>query len=166
MVFERFVRRQEMLSSIVNFNTLDPELAIYTDGPSSIAINDFNNHTLLDMGITQHEVHQIGVYLRDCRDKVHDLTAYFTGPYSSPWVVTVGHLDIAVENSDTNNVDSSRPIASIGAHRNDETTLLDLVVANQGTNDVHIFLGHGDGSFRASTVHPVGTFPMSMASVI
>jgi uncharacterized protein (TIGR03437 family) len=39
----------------------------------------------------------------------------------------------------------------------------DLIVGNQGANDVAVLLGNGDGSFKAATSFPVAGAPQSMA---
>src|SRR5437867_8353340 len=39
----------------------------------------------------------------------------------------------------------------------------DLVVANEGSNNVAVLLGNGDGTFRAARFFPVGSSPVSVA---
>src|SRR5438034_9889126 len=39
----------------------------------------------------------------------------------------------------------------------------DLVVANEGSNNVAVLLGNGDGSLRAAECSPVGRNPLSVA---
>src|SRR6266852_4835604 len=41
--------------------------------------------------------------------------------------------------------------------------ILDLAVVNDGSNNVSILPGKGDGTFSAATNFPVGTFPLSIA---
>jgi hypothetical protein len=40
---------------------------------------------------------------------------------------------------------------------------LDLAVANNGSDDVSVLLGNGDGTFRPAVSYPVGDFPWSVA---
>jgi hypothetical protein len=41
--------------------------------------------------------------------------------------------------------------------------MLDLAVANPGSNNVSVLLGHGDGTFQAARNFAVGTAPVSLA---
>jgi FG-GAP-like repeat len=41
--------------------------------------------------------------------------------------------------------------------------LLDLAVANEGSNNVSVLLGNGDGTFQAARHFPAGSRPLSVA---
>jgi hypothetical protein len=56
----------------------------------------------------------------------------------------------------------SNPIAVVAGDFNNDT-VLDLAVANYGSHNVSVFLGHGDGTFRPAVDSATGTNPLSIA---
>ena len=50
---------------------------------------------------------------------------------------------------------------AVGDFNND--TYLDIVVANQGDNNISVLLGYGDGSFANQTTYSTGSYPQSVA---
>ena len=102
---------------------MSPKPVEYQYGPRSLAIGDFDNDDVLDTVIANHKVNKIAVYLGNGDGTFKSPTQYSTGSYSSPYMVAVGDFN------------------------NDHQ--LDIAVANYGTNDVGIVLGHGNGSFAS-----------------
>ena len=97
----------------------------YSTGPNSspysIATGDFNNDTRLDIVVANYHSDSISVFLGYGNGSFENQTTYSTGSNSSPYSVAVGDF-----NSDT---------------------ILDIVVANYGTNHLDVLLGYGDGTF-------------------
>jgi predicted nucleotidyltransferase len=93
--------------------------------PHSVTVGDLNNDGLLDMVVSNPGTNSIGVFLRVSNGTFKDQTRYSTGPNSIPYAVTIADFD--------------------------HDQRLDLAVANFGTNNVGIFLGTGDGTFRTQT---------------
>ena len=140
--------------------------------PCSVVVNDMNNDTQLDIIVANYMGCTIGVFLGDGNGSFSDMTTFSTAYESKPYSVAVGdfnndnRLDIAVVNYGTNNLGifigygngtfSSQIIYStgfgskphsiaIGDFNNDSR--LDIVVANPFTNNIGVFMGHGDGTF-------------------
>jgi hypothetical protein len=90
-------------------------------GPYSIAVSDFNNDSRLDIVVANHGAYNIGVFLGYGNGTFSSQTTYSTGNNSDP---------ISVAVADFNN-----------------DNRLDVAVANNGTNNVGIFLGYGNGTF-------------------
>jgi hypothetical protein len=107
----------------LNFKPTPQKPVEYKYGTRSVAIGDFNNDACLDMVVAHYIVNKIAVYLGDGDGTFRNQITYLTGPYSGPYMVTVG---------DFNN--DSR---------------LDIAVANFGTNNIGIFLGFGNGTFAS-----------------
>ena len=94
--------------------------------PHSIAVGDFNHDGLLDIVVPNSGTHNIGVFLRKNNETFKDQMVYSTGPRSMPYAVAVADFD------------------------NDQR--LDIAVANFGANNVGIFLGTGNGTFKSPTM--------------
>ncbi|CAF4731963.1 unnamed protein product, partial [Rotaria sp. Silwood2] len=107
--------------------------------PSSIAVGDFNNDKCLDIAIANYGTDNIGILLGHGNGSFENMTIYSTGNGSQPLAIALG---------DVNN-----------------DTLLDIVVANSGTDNIGIFLGYHNGSFAALTTYSTekGSRPMSIA---
>ncbi|CAF3326202.1 unnamed protein product [Rotaria socialis] len=103
--------------------------------PNSIAVGDFNNHTLLDVAIGLSHVNSTGVFLGQRNETLAAQTMFPTG--SSPWSVTV---------MDFNN-----------------DYRLDIAVINGNENNGGVLLGYGNGSFAAQTTFPTGMNPWVIA---
>ncbi|CAF4648201.1 unnamed protein product, partial [Rotaria magnacalcarata] len=108
----------------LNFIAMSPTPIDYNYGPRSVAVGDFNNDTCLDMTVANHIVNIIAIYL--------------------------GHMDMDAtfsnEKEYTTGTGSTQYMVAIGDFNNDD--LLNIAVANSGTNNVGIFLGFGNGSFK------------------
>ncbi|CAF3251064.1 unnamed protein product [Rotaria sp. Silwood2] len=149
--------------------------------PFSVALGDFNNDSRLDIAVANFGTSNIGVLLGYGDGNFSNQMTYTTGISSIPIAVAVGdfnndsRLDIVVVNSGTDNIgvllgygdgnfsnqmtystgNSSGPIAlAISDFNNDSR--LDIVVANYHTNNVGIFLGHGNGTFLPQITFPTG----------
>jgi hypothetical protein len=149
----------QMIYSIGN-SSLSPEI-----GPSSLALGDFNSDHRLDIAVVNTWSRNIGILFGCGNGTFANVTINSTGIGSDPSSIAAGdlnndnHVDLVVANWGTNNVlvffgkgDGSffepkpysvgynaRPQSvAIGDINNDG--MLDIVVANYGTNDVEIFL--------------------------
>jgi hypothetical protein len=98
--------------------------------PRSIAVGDFNNDAKVDIVVVNYGIYNIGVFLQDTNGSFATQTTFSTGYDSDPYALAVGDLN------------------------NDNK--LDIVVANYGTNNVGIFLGHGDGTFQIQIIFTTG----------
>ncbi len=108
-------------------------------GPVSVAIGDFNLDGILDLAVANQSTNDVSVFLGDG-------LGGFTAAPGSPFGVGTGPVSVAIGDF---NLDG----------------ILDLAVANQGTNDVSVFLGDGLGGFTPAPGSPfgVGTGPASVA---
>ncbi|CAF4189382.1 unnamed protein product [Rotaria sp. Silwood2] len=147
--------------------------------PKSFAIGDFNNDGHIDVVVANSGTNNVGIFLKYENGSFSSQIVYSTD--SSPWSVAVGDfnndamLDIVVANHDNDSVGvflgwgngsfssqkmfttgfKSQPNAvAVGDLNND--TLLDIMVANYGTNNVGVLLGYGNGSFAGVKIFPIG----------
>ncbi|CAF1320216.1 unnamed protein product [Rotaria sordida] len=114
-------------------NSFTNQLA-YTTGaaPKSVALGDFNNDSNLDIVVANSKDDNIGIFLGYGNGSFANQMTYSTGSYSEPYSVAVG---------DFNN-----------------DTLLDIIVANHGSNSVCVLLeyGNGNGNFSNPKFFSVG----------
>jgi len=158
--------------------------------PQSIAINDFNNDSRLDVVVANYGTNSVGVLLGYGNGTFSTVMIYLTGEDSSSSSVTVGdfnndgYLDIAVANYGTNSVGVllgygdgtfgnqmtfstglfSRPIwVTVGDFNND--TILDIATANWNAANVGILIGYGNGTFASirTSSTGAGSIPMYVA---
>jgi hypothetical protein len=94
--------------------------------PVWTVIGDFNNDTRLDIAVANFGSNTVGVFLGNGDGTFAAQKTFSTGVGSYPISVAVGDFN--------------------------QDTRLDIAVANYGSNTVGIFLGNGDGSFRAQLV--------------
>ena len=133
--------------------------------PYSVTVGDFNNDTILDIVVANHGNDNVGIFLGWGNGSFSSQETFTTGFESEPNAVTVGDfnndtlLDIIVVNYGTSNVGvllgygngsfanvkifsigyGSLPFAlAVGDLNNDGK--LDFAVANEGTDNVQIFL--------------------------
>ncbi|CAF3740085.1 unnamed protein product [Rotaria sp. Silwood1] len=99
--------------------------------PSSMAVGDFNNDSRLDVVLTYYLSENIGILLGYGNGSFTNETTYSTDHGSYPYYVAV---------ADFNN-----------------DNMLDIIIANQGSNNVGIFLGYGNGEFASSSPANSGT---------
>ena len=153
--------------------------------PRMVAVGHFNDDTVIDIVVANFGTNNIIVLFGKGDGSFSDQTPIQTSPTRPLYVVVVDfnndtcldvvvddfnqdqYLDIAVVNSDTNNIgiflgfgdgtfssmiasstgDFSSPVSlSVGHFDND--TNLDIAVANFGINNVCILFGYGNGRFR------------------
>jgi hypothetical protein len=158
--------------------------------PASVALGDFNNDSRLDIVVANYGTNNVGVFLGYGNGKFSNQSTYSTGSGSGPFFVAVGdfnndnRLDIVVANTGTNNLGvflgygngsffsqatystdpGSVPYSvALGDFNNDSR--LDIVVANNGANNVGVFLGYGDGTFSTQVTYSTesGSGPSSVA---
>ncbi len=98
--------------------------------PSSIAVGDFNNDNRLDIIVTNSGTDTVDVFLGYVSESFLFASPYSTGTLSQPASIAVGDFD------------------------ND--TRLDVVVANNGTGNIMILFGSGDGTFTSQTTYSTG----------
>ncbi|CAF2734521.1 unnamed protein product [Rotaria sp. Silwood2] len=149
--------------------------------PLFITTGDFNNDNRIDIVIANYGTDNIGIFLGYGNGSFQDQTTYFTGYDSIPFSLAVGNfnndnnLDIAIANYGTNNIgillgygngsfasqqtyttllNSDPSSIAVGDFNNDNQ--LDIAVANNGTGNIGIFLGHGNGTFLAQKEYPIG----------
>ncbi|CAF2588678.1 unnamed protein product [Rotaria sp. Silwood2] len=168
--------------------------AIFGTGPTTypwyLAVCDFNDDNWLDVAIVVGNVDGVVVFLGDKNRMFLAPIKYSTGSDSAPQAVAIGdfnndkNLDVAVANSMSNNVgiflgygngylsnqitystgtDSQPWSVAVGDLNND--TRLDIVVTNRKSNNIGVFLGHGNGTFRNVTMYPTVSLsdPVSIA---
>ena len=160
--------------TFVNYTTVSTNSA----RPIWIHIAHLDNDTFLDLVTADYGTDSITVYSGDGTGNFSYRMRYPTGYDSSPVSVTSGdldndnYLDLAVANSGTNNVGiffgngngtfsdqqvfptgiRSHPKSiAVGSLNSDE--LLDIVVANYGTNNVGVFQNLGNGTFAEQKIY-------------
>jgi hypothetical protein len=166
---------------------------IYSTGsdsvPYAVAVADFNNDQRMDIGVANFGTHNIGIFLGTGNGAFRPQTTFSTGSARPRWIA-VGdfnndtQLDITVVNYGTNDIGvllqdangsftkptsfstgyDSVPYSLVIADFNSDNKL-DIVVANYGTNNLGVFLGHGDGTFAIQSIFTTGinSHPYSVA---
>ncbi|CAF4312220.1 unnamed protein product, partial [Rotaria magnacalcarata] len=159
-------------------------------GPYCVAVGDFNNDRLLDIGVANFQDNSIGIFLGFGDETFNCITKYSTDPYSYPMSVAIedfncdSRLDIAVVNYHDNFIGmlegfgdgtfgnkmiyptetGSLSCSLVVADFNDDK-LLDLVVANSDTSTVGVFFGYCCDPFRNQSTYDTGnnSHPSSVA---
>ena len=99
--------------------------------PHYVAVGDFNNDGRPDIVVPNSGTNNIEVFLRHGNSTFTDQTTYSTGAGSLPYAVAVGYFN------------------------NDK--LLDIAVANFGTNSIGVFLGTGNGTYASQGIFSTGS---------
>ncbi|CAF1230221.1 unnamed protein product [Rotaria sordida] len=149
--------------------------------PHFVTVGDFNNDGILDIAIANTGKNNVGIFMRFQNELFDDMVTYFTGVDSAPSFLAVGdfnndnHSDIVVTNSKTDNIavflnygngtfrtaifyftgDYSLPSAVAIADLNNDN-MLDIAIANAGTNTILLLYGKGDGTFGDEELYPLG----------
>ncbi|CAF4428439.1 unnamed protein product [Rotaria sp. Silwood2] len=110
-----------------------------TSRPVSATVADLNNDMYLDIIIANYDTSTIGILLGYGNGSFSMQVKYSTGYDSLPCYIVVADLD--------------------------KDNHLDLIISNSGTNNVAIFLGHGNGSFSFSYLYSTGvdSHPVTVA---
>jgi hypothetical protein len=108
-----------------------------TDGPSSIAVGDFNGDHKLDAAVALSAIDSVSVSLGNGDGTFQPATTYQLPAGAAPGAIVAGYF--------TGN------------------GILDLAVADTGTNQVTILVGNGDGTFQVLPPISVGQSPISIA---
>ena len=163
----------EMMFSLGNNNS-----------PFALAVGDFNNDRQMDVAVTTSSYNSIVVFLGNGDGTLTTQTPIPTGNASFPGGIVTDYfdqndrLDIVVANFQTNEIEiflgngngtfqSQRTIStgvnsgptSVAAGDFNHDNYTDLAVVNMKTNNVGIFLGMGNGTFRSQLLFPVGRAP-------
>jgi ribosomal protein S11 len=124
------------ISILLNYGNgaFNPQTTYSTgNGPVSIAVADFNGDGVSDLAVTNYGGGTISVFLGTGLQTYNPQVVYSTG--ANPYGISVGDF-----NGDGNP---------------------DLAVASYG--EVTVFLGHGDGTFKAQT--PYGPLGLTLTSI-
>ncbi|CAF0928480.1 unnamed protein product [Rotaria sordida] len=156
--------------------------------PKHVAVGDLNGDSLLDIIVANYGENNVGVFLGQSNGTFAVQKTFSTVP-SRPKCVAVGnfnnddHLDIVIVHEDTSSIgvmlgygdstfgalrtystgfDSDPNSVAIGDFNNDK--LLDIVVANTGTNNIGIFLAYENGTFASQITYSTskGSKPISV----
>ena len=112
----------------------------YTSTPIWISVGDFNRDNQLDIATANYNGNNVGILL-----------GYGNGSFASVMTYSAG--------------DGSLPqCISVGDFNNDN--ILDIAVANYGTNNIVVLFGFGDGSFLLGSAYSTGSgsLPFALAS--
>ena len=170
-----------LVFSLDNGNGTFTDQKIFSLGsshPLFITAGDFNNDNQTDIVVVNYGTNNIGILLGNGDGSFENQITYSTGYDSIPYSLAVGdfnhdnNLDIAVANYGTNNIGiflgygngtfasqqtyttfpKSNPSSiAVGDFNNDNH--LDIVVTNNGTGNIGIFFGYGNGTFQAQTTY-------------
>ena len=160
--------------------------------PRSVAIGDFDNDNKLDIAVDNYGTSSVGVFFGYGNGVFSDQMTFFTSSGSNPYAMITGdfnndtRLDIALINYDYNFVDivltyrnytfSSETIYRTTGRDSYSTSIaladfnndnrLDMVVANYGSDNIGIFLGHGDGTFSDQYTYSTGSLSQPYAVAV
>ncbi|CAF1344331.1 unnamed protein product [Rotaria sordida] len=165
----------ESFADVTKYNTGDGSM------PHSVAVADFNNDGWSDVIVANYGTDNVGLFLGYGTKGFDSMITFSTGINSAPYCLAIGHfnndnyLDIVVTNSQTDNVvilfgfDNGTftigVIYSTGARSQpsavavgdlNQDNILDIVIANFGTNSILILYGYGNGSFGNDTLYQLG----------
>ena len=99
----------------------------FDSSPLSVTSGDLNNDNHLDLAVAYSGTNNVGIFFGKGNGEFSDQRVLSTGIYSRPHSVIIGHLD------------------------NDK--LLDIAIANYGTNNIGIFWNLGNETFDEQTTY-------------
>ncbi|CAF1433358.1 unnamed protein product [Adineta steineri] len=149
--------------------------------PSAVAIVDINNDAQLDIVVANYGNNQLGVLLGCVNGTFFSQLTYSTGDYSEPCHLAVGdfnndnRMDVVVVNSGSDSLGvffgyvsdsflsapsylsktSSHPTSIARADFNNDTQM-DVVVTNNGADNIMILFGSGYGTFISQITYSTG----------
>ncbi len=121
------------------------------DGPSQMAVGDFNGDGVVDVAVTNTGVNTVSVSLGNG-----------DGTFSAPRQFSVGAFRAPNPVGDDANLLTYR--RDVLAEDFNHDGLLDLVVTNFDSADVSVLLGHGDGTFQPQRRFDAAAFPLGVTS--
>ena len=150
--------------------------------PLSLAVGHFNYDSIFDVVVANYGTSTIAILLGTNDGSFRIDSIYEIGYDSIPYFVTVGHLndddrlDIIVANHGTSELAilltdtnynsftlkkyptgcSSYPSSVTTSHFNDDN-IVDVAVAYSGSDNIGIFVGHGNGSFTDQMTYSIGS---------
>ena len=162
--------------------------------PSSVVTGDINSDNKFDIVVANTQSDNVGIYLNVANSIFTNPMTYTTGYGSSPRSAVAADLnddsklDIIVANHGTDNVGvllnmgnlmfTSQTIYSTGLNSGPQSVLMadvnsdnkpDIIVANEGSNSVGVFLNIGNGSFARqaaySTVYGSRSYSVATADM-
>src|SRR6266568_3185377 len=169
------------------FNPQTEYIAGSKNGPSGIAVGDFNGDGKLDLAVVNFGDWNIYVLLGNGDGTFQAArSVYFASGGGFPWYVVTadfngdGKLDLAVSNYGDNSfsvllgngdgtfqpprtlpIGTHPALVAVGDFNGDGKP--DLAISSVGDNTVSVLLGNGDGTFLAPQVTPVGLNPWYFA---
>ncbi|CAF4712230.1 unnamed protein product, partial [Rotaria sp. Silwood2] len=149
--------------------------------PYAVAIGDFDNDGNPDIAIATYGANNIVIKQGNGYGQFNDMSTYSTGVGSAPCSIAIGDFnndnnsDIVVANCETNNLsillgygngsfvikatystgDRSHPSTVVTADFNNDN-IMDIAVANFGTNNIFLLYGYGNGSFGNKELYQLG----------
>ncbi len=121
------------------------KLASNEQNPVAIVANDFDSNGTLDLAVVSQKTGVANQTTGNVAILLGNGDGTFTETTGSP--ITVGQSPVAITTADFNG-----------------DTHPDLAVANQGSNNVSVFLGKGDGTFGAKTDFQTGNAPAALTT--
>ncbi|CAF4240686.1 unnamed protein product, partial [Adineta steineri] len=175
-------------SAFTNQTTFDTGI---NSGPCGVIVADFNNDSRLDIVVVLQFSGQIGVLLGHGENIFTDVVTYLIDSNASPTSITTGdfnndnRLDIVVSNFLLNSISifygngdgtfsnltnyttgsHSQPAGIIISDLNNDG-ILDIVVANFGTDNIGVFFGNVNHSFHDQITFSTGTGSSPYALVV
>src|SRR6266699_2929617 len=134
------------------------------NGPSGIAVGDFNGDGKLDLAVVNFGDWNVYVLLGNGDGTFQAArSVYFASGGGFPWSIAAGDFngDGTFQAPRTFAVGTNPAQVAIGDFNGDGK--LDVAVSSVGSNTVSVLLGNGDGTFLPPLITPVGANPWYFA---